>query len=102
MLLPVIVFIGVFIVAALLIAATGVGASERLKRTLGRLEALLVTEGATRDEQINVQKGELLSSIPLVNRILLGLEIAPQLRRLLYQANVKWTVGGLLLEQPPE
>jgi tight adherence protein B len=97
MLLPVIVFIGVFIVAALLIAATGVGASERLKRTLGRLEALLVTEGATRDEQINVQKGELLSSIPLVNRILLGLEIAPQLRRLLYQANVKWTVGGLLL-----
>jgi tight adherence protein B len=97
MLLPVIVFIGVFIVAALLIAATGVGASERLKQTLRRLEALLVTEGVTRDEQINVQKGELLSSIPLVNRILVGLEIAPQLRRLLYQANVKWTVGGLLL-----
>jgi len=97
MLLPAVVFIGVFIVVGLLIAATGVGASERVKRTLGRLEALLVTEGATRDEQINVQKGELLSSIPLVNRILLGLEIAPQLRRLLYQANVKWTVGGLLL-----
>src|SRR6185312_12904449 len=97
MLLPVIVFIGVFIVAALLIAATGVGASERLKQTLRRLEALLVTEGVTRDEQINVQKGELLSSIPLINRILVGLEIAPQLRRLLYQANVKWTVGGLLL-----
>src|SRR5579872_6448022 len=97
MLLAVIVFIGVFIVASLVIAATGVGASERLKQTLSRLEALLVAEGVTQDEQLDVQKGELLSSIPLVNRILLGLEIAPQLRRMLYQANVRWTVGGLLL-----
>jgi tight adherence protein B len=32
-----------------------------------------------------------------LNRILLRLEIAPKLRRLLYQASVKWTPGGLLL-----
>jgi tight adherence protein B len=97
MLLAVIVFVGVFIVAALLIAATGAGASERVKQTLARLEALVVTAGVTKDEYINFQKEELLSSIPLVNRILLKLEIAPQLRLFLYQANARWTPGGFLL-----
>lgn len=98
MLLAVIVFIGVFLLAALLIAASGAGASERMKQTMSRLEALVVTERLTKkDEQIDIQKQELLSSIPLFNRILLHLEIAPKLRRLLYQANVKWTPGGLLL-----
>ncbi|HEX7362836.1 MAG TPA: type II secretion system F family protein [Bryobacteraceae bacterium] len=98
MLLAVIVFLGVFLLAALLIAASGTGASERAKQTISRLEALVVTERLTKkDEQINIQKQELLSSIPLFNRILLHLELAPKLRRLLYQANVKWTPGGLLL-----
>lgn len=98
MLLAVIVFIGVFLLAALLIAASGTGASERMKQTMSRLEALVVTERLTKkDEQIDIQKQELLSSIPLFNRILLHMEIAPKLRRLLYQANVKWTPGGLLL-----
>ena len=46
MLLAVIVFSGVFLVAALLITATGTGASERVKQTLARLDALLVTGGA--------------------------------------------------------
>jgi tight adherence protein B len=95
--LAAVVFICVFLLSALLIAATGVGASERLKRTLARLEAVLVTEGKIRDELIDVRKQELLSTIPLLNRILLRLEIAPKLRRILYQANVKTTPGGLLL-----
>jgi tight adherence protein B len=97
MLLAVVVFIGVFLLAALLIAASGAGASERVKQTVARLDALVATEGAVHDEQIDIQKRELLSAIPLVNRILLRLEIAPKLKRLLYQANVKWTAGGLLL-----
>ena len=97
MLLAGVVFVGVFIVVALVIAASGTGASERVKKTLARLETLVITEGMTKDENINIQKQELLSSIPLVNRILLQLEIAPQLRRLLYQANIKWTPGGFLL-----
>lgn len=97
MLLAGVVFVGVFLVVALVIAASGTGASERVKKTLARLESLVITEGVTKDENINIQKQELLSSIPLLNRILLQLEIAPQLRRLLYQANVKWTPGGFLL-----
>ena len=97
MLLAVIAFVGIFIVVALLIAATGVGASEQVKKTVGRLESLVVTSRADHDEQIDVQKRELLSSIPFINRLLLQLELTPQLRLLLYQANVKWTPGGFLL-----
>jgi tight adherence protein B len=97
MLLIVVVFVGVFLVAALLIAASGAGASEQVKKTLNRLEALVIASDLRKDDQINIQKQELLSSIPLMNRILLSLEIAPQLRRMLYQANVKWTPGGFVL-----
>jgi tight adherence protein B len=97
MLLAVIVFCSIFVLAALLLTATGVGASEQVKRTLARLDALLVIEKDVSDEQIDLEKQELLSSIPFLNRLLLRLEIAPQLRRLLYQASVKWTPGGFLL-----
>jgi tight adherence protein B len=97
MLLAIIVFCGVFAVVALLVTASGVGASEQLKQTLARLDALLVSGPEGKDEAIDFEKRELMSSIPLLNRILLSFEIAPQLRRLLYQANVKWTPGGFLL-----
>jgi len=97
MLVAIIVFCGVFVVMALLITASGVGASEQLKKTLARLDALLVSEHGAKEEMIDVQKRELLSSIPLVNRILLRLEITPKIRKLLYQASVKWTPGGFLL-----
>lgn len=94
-----VIFFSIFIIAALLIAATGTGASEREKHNQARLEALLAVKGATKEEEelIDIEKRELLSSIPLLNRFLLGLEIAPKLRRVLYQANVKWTPGGFLL-----
>jgi tight adherence protein B len=97
MLLGVVVFAGVFAVVALLLVASGMGASEQLKRTLGRLEALSVTDRPSKDEQFDLRKKELLSAIPLLNRILLQLELVPRLRLLLYQANVKWTPGGFVL-----
>jgi len=97
MLLITIVFIAVFAVVALLTLATGAGGSEQLKRTLARLDALLIARGDSKDELIDFQKHELMSSIPLLNRIMLRFEIAPRLRALLYQANVKWTPGGFIL-----
>lgn len=98
MLLIAVVFTGVFLVAALLIAATGVGASEREKQTMSRLDAVLA-EKVTKpeDELMDFRRKELLSSIPLLNRILLEFEVTHKLRRLLYQADVKWTPGVLLL-----
>jgi tight adherence protein B len=100
MLLAVIVFVSVFLIAALLIIAGGTGSSQRAKHTLARLNALLVTESVTTDDHVDIRKQELLSAIPFLNRLLLQLEIAPKLRRLLYQANVKWTPGGLLVLSP--
>jgi len=97
MLLIIVVFIAVFLITVLVIAASGVGASERVKQTMARLEVLLSAQGAVKDESLDIQKQELLSAIPVFNRILLQMEIAPKLRRLLYQAGVAWTPGGFLL-----
>jgi tight adherence protein B len=98
MLLAVIVFCAVFLVVALLVTASGTGASEREKQTLARLNAVLVGNDAhLQDELVDIQKQEMLSAIPFLNRLLLQLEIAPKLRRMLYQAQLSWTPGGLIL-----
>jgi tight adherence protein B len=94
----VLVFIGVFVVLTLLLIASGTGASQRTKQTLAVLKsALAVDQPRTGDPIVDIRKSELLSAVPWINRWLLKLEIAPSLRILLYQANVKWSAGGLLL-----
>lgn len=98
MLAVVLVFISVFAVAALVMVASRFGASERTKKTLARLDAVLVVESqGPKDELIDVRKKELLSAIPFLNRLLLQLELTPKLRALLYQADLRLTPGGLLL-----
>jgi tight adherence protein B len=94
----VLVFLGVFAVTALLLTASGTGASQQTKRTLTVLQAALSSEAPrTNDPIVDVRKQELFSSVPWLNRMLLKLELAPRLRHLLYQANLKWTAGGLIL-----
>lgn len=98
LLLLVLVFIGVFAVLTLLLVASGTGASQQTKQTLAVLQsALVVEQSQSSDPIVDVRKSELLSAVPWINRWLLKLEVAPRLRTLLYQANVKWTAGGLLL-----
>ena len=98
-LLLIIVFVGVFAVIALLLVASGAGASQRTKETLARLESTLAAGGNANssDEIVDLRKQELFSAVPWLNRWLLRLEVAPRLRLLLFQANLRWTVGGLLL-----
>jgi tight adherence protein B len=96
--LLIIVFLGVFAVVTLLLAASGVGASEGVKQTRERLNSILSSNpGDSGDILVNVRKEEMLSAIPLLNRILLQVQVAPWLSRLLTQANVPWTPGGVLL-----
>lgn len=98
LLLLVLVFIGVFAVLSLVMVASGVGASQRTKQTLTLIQsALAVQQTGSSDPIVDLRKNELLSSVPWLNRWLLRVEIAPRLRSILYQANVKWTAGGLLL-----
>jgi tight adherence protein B len=98
-LLLIVVFVGVFTVCALLLVARGTGASQRTKETLARLASTLAAGGKadSADEIVDLRKQELFSAVPWLNRWLLRLEVAPRLRTLLYQANLKWTVGILLL-----
>jgi tight adherence protein B len=96
--LLVLIFAGVFSVVALLLVASGTGASQQTKQTLAVLESALAFEQRNeRDEIVDVRKDDLLSAVPWINRWLLKIEIAPRLRTLLYQANLKWTTGALLL-----
>jgi tight adherence protein B len=92
------VFAAVFTVAALVLFASGAGASQQAKQTLAHLESALATNSRyAKDQIIDIRKNELLSAVPFINRWLAKLEIAPKLRLWLYQANLSWTAGGLIL-----
>ncbi len=92
------VFAAVFLVTVLIMTALGTGASQRTKQALAMLDSVLTSSGTTQeDEVLDIRRHELMSSIPLLNRLLIKLDLAPRLRILLSQANIKWTVGGLLL-----
>ncbi len=98
LLILVLVFLGVFIVFALLLSASSTGASQQAKQVLANLDAALASgRQQSRDQIVDIRKDELLSAVPLINRWLLKIELAPRLRTLLYQAGLKWTAGGLLL-----
>ena len=97
-LIGVIVFLGVFGVVILIAAASGSGATEQTRAIMTRLEsAIAVGKPEMADLIVDVRKTEMMSSIPWLDRYLSKLELAPRIRRFLYQANVKWTVGGLCL-----
>jgi tight adherence protein B len=97
-LIVVVVFVGAFAVFALLMVATGTGATQQTKKVLARLDSALATSWTnSSDIVVDLRKQELLSAIPWVNRWLMKIELAPRLRLLLYQANLKWTAGGLIL-----
>jgi tight adherence protein B len=98
LLVVVLVFLAVFAIVALLMVASGSGTSQQTKRTLTVLQAALTAaDPEPPDPIVDVRKEDLFSAVPLLNRMLLKLELAPRLRHLLYQANLKWTAGGLIL-----
>jgi tight adherence protein B len=95
-LIAALVFIAVFTVIAVPIAA--MGSSNNAKQALATLESALKSEPrAVQHQKLNLVKDEHLSSIPWLNRKLLALEIAPYLRRMLSQAELNWSAGRLLV-----
>lgn len=92
------VFAAFFLVTVLMLTALGTGASQQTKQALAMLDSALATSGTEKeDEVLDIRRHELMSSIPWLNQLLIKLDLAPRLRVLLSQANIKWTVGGLLL-----
>lgn len=98
LLIIILVFVGVFALVGLVMYAAGSGSANQNKQLLARLDSVLATgKSDMGDLVVDVRKTELMSAIPMLDRWLARLELAPRLRRLLYQAGLKWTVGGLLL-----
>lgn len=97
-LILVLVFLSVFVVIALVLTASGTGASQQAKQVIANLDAALASgRMESRDQIVDIRKDEMLSAIPWINRWLLKMELAPRVRTLLYQAGLKWTAGGLIL-----
>ena len=98
LLIFVLVFLAVFVVVALVLAAAGSGKADQGKKLRARLDsALAVGRPENSDLLVDIRKNELISAVPWLDQWLTKVELAPRLRRLLYQADLKWTVGGLIL-----
>jgi tight adherence protein B len=97
-LLIVLVFVGVFTVVALLLVASGSAAAGHNKQVLATFDSALASDSPKpRAPIVDFRKSELLSAIPWINHRLLKIDLVPKLQSLLNQANLKWTVGALLL-----
>ena len=97
-LVMVIVFLGVFAVAAVVMLAVGTNSSGQTKKVLAALDSAIAPEGRKAAEKaVNFRKSELLSAVPWLNKSLLKVDLAEYLHRLLNQADLKWTAGKLLL-----
>ncbi len=92
------VFLGVFGVIVLLAMASSTGSTEQARVMMTRLEsAIAVGKPEMGDLIVDIRKSESMSSIPWVDKLLAKMEIAPRLRRLLAQADLKWSVGAVIL-----
>ncbi len=93
----VLVFLGVFAVVALVMIASGSGAAQQAKQVIATLDSALASESQEQREQLmDLRKDDLLSGIPWLNRKLIGFKLAPELQKLLKQADLKWTAGQLM------
>ena len=96
-LIAILVFVGVFAAIALPIIATS--SSDNSKKALATLDAALKgeTKEVQRQQNMDLRKDEQLSSIPWLNKRLLGIELAPYLRKMLSQADLDWSPGRVLI-----
>lgn len=96
--IAVLAFLSIFIVVALVLFASSSGSAERKRQTMVNLDSALATHrSAAREQVLNLRKDEALSAVPWLNRWLGNLQLASKLRILLYQADLKWTTGTLIL-----
>lgn len=97
MLIPFLVFLlCLFLVLGLYLLATrGTEAKrERLRRRLGEV---LLHSAQSEDVEVLLAREELMSEIPWVNRVLVKVQAAMQLKRVLDQADLQITVTRLLM-----
>jgi tight adherence protein B len=93
-----IVFAAFFAAVVLVGFAISAPASREFKQTASRLEALTAPQSrAARENALSVRREERLSTLPWLDELLAKIDFSNRLRLLLYQAELTWTVGRLLL-----
>ncbi|MGD0097844.1 MAG: type II secretion system F family protein [Terracidiphilus sp.] len=96
-LIAILVFLGVFAVVALIAVGVSSGASQEAKQVHATLDSALATDSQEEKSLgLDFRKSELLSTIPWLNQRLSKIELGPRVQNMLYQADLKWTAGGLL------
>ncbi|HZE63109.1 MAG TPA: type II secretion system F family protein [Pyrinomonadaceae bacterium] len=97
MLLSFLVFIfGLFLVLGAYLAATQ-GSDAKRKRLQKRLSEALLHSAHTEDIEVVLARNELMSEIPALNRALLRVQTALQLKRMLDQADLHITPSRLIM-----
>jgi tight adherence protein B len=93
----VVTFAAFFLAVMLVASAITAPRAKEAKQTVSRLESLASPQSrAAKEDSLNLRRQEQLSNLPWLDRLLHHVDAEP-LRLLLYQADVKWTVGWLLL-----
>lgn len=93
------IFAAIFAAIVLLLLAATAGRASQTKRTVDRLEAIRPgrLERDVQPSPLDVRVLEPLSTLPWLDRLLQKVDLAPKLRLLLRQADLKWTVGRLVV-----
>jgi tight adherence protein B len=92
-----VVFLAAFVIAALVISVGNSDRRQQTQQTVRRLASLVASATDISDDVLELRRPQHLSTVPWVDRLLLKAGVFPRLRLLLYQADLKWTVGTLML-----
>lgn len=97
-LVAILTFVAIFaILAPILIWWTGAAKTDTKEAAAALDTAIGKAQIEANSVVINFQKNELVSAIPWLNKQLEKLELIPRIRRMLMQAELKWTPGQLIL-----
>jgi tight adherence protein B len=92
------VFAAFFLAVAMVAFSIANPRSKEAKQTVSRLESITAPQSRNaQEESQSIRLTDQLSTIPWLDRLLQKGDISERLRLLLYQADLKWTVGRLLL-----
>jgi tight adherence protein B len=92
------VFVTFFVAVVLVAFSVAAPSTKETRQTISRLESIAAPQSrAKREDDISLRRADQASTIPWLDRLLKQGDIGERLRLLLYQADLKWTVGRLLL-----
>lgn len=94
----IVIFAAIFTAIVLIAFAISASTSKSAAKTVSRLESISVPQSdEAREDMLALRRVERLSAVPWLDRFLRRIDVSDRLRLILYQADLTWTVGRLLL-----